>query len=152
MITLPSVDVDVHIPRNHPYLSIQVVAGVLIDPDQRILLTQRPAGKVYAGYWEFPGGKIEAKETWDAALRRELKEEIGVQAEHLQWMYEQVVAYPHAKIILRYGLVKSWLGEVQMCESQLGSWQRCPPDLAPILPATQLMLVDFAMSPFYAER
>ena len=62
---------------------VEVAVGVLIERDaqgreSRFLLTSRPQGKVYAGYWEFPGGKLEAGETVEQALRRELHEEIGV--------------------------------------------------------------------------
>ena len=56
----------------------EVAVGVLVDAHGRFLLTSRPAGKVYAGYWEFPGGKLEAGETVEQALRRELHEEIGI--------------------------------------------------------------------------
>ena len=54
---------------------VDVAVGVLIDPDGCFLLTSRPAGKVYAGYWEFPGGKLEAGESVESALRRERSEE-----------------------------------------------------------------------------
>jgi 8-oxo-dGTP diphosphatase len=57
---------------------VDVAVGVLIRPDGDFLLTSRPQGKVYAGYWEFPGGKLEAGETVEQALRRELVEEIGI--------------------------------------------------------------------------
>jgi 8-oxo-dGTP diphosphatase len=57
---------------------VEVAVGVLIDRKGQFLLTSRPAGKVYAGYWEFPGGKLEAGETVQQALRRELQEELGI--------------------------------------------------------------------------
>ena len=56
-----------------------VVAGALVDADGRVLITQRPQGKTYAGLWEFPGGKVEARESPEDALRRELWEELGVE-------------------------------------------------------------------------
>lgn len=57
----------------------EVVVAVAFDKDERFLMTSRPEGKVYAGYWEFPGGKVEAGESLDEALTREMKEELGVQ-------------------------------------------------------------------------
>ncbi len=68
------VDVEGQEPRR----PVDVAVGVLIDAEGRFLLTSRPQGKVYAGYWEFPGGKLEAGETVEQALRRELHEEIGI--------------------------------------------------------------------------
>ena len=59
-------------------MPVDVAVGVLIDADGRFLLTSRPEGKVYAGYWEFPGGKLEAGEAVEAALARELHEELGI--------------------------------------------------------------------------
>ena len=56
----------------------EVVVAVAFDKDERFLMTSRPEGKVYAGYWEFPGGKVEAGESLDEALTREMKEELGV--------------------------------------------------------------------------
>ena len=57
---------------------VDVAVGVLIDAQGRFLMTSRPEGKVYAGYWEFPGGKFEAGESGEQALRRELHEELGI--------------------------------------------------------------------------
>ena len=58
--------------------TVDVAVGVLIQPGGDFLLTSRPSGKVYEGYWEFPGGKIERNETAEEALKRELKEELGI--------------------------------------------------------------------------
>ena len=69
----------------------EVAVGVLINAQGEFLLTSRPAGKVYEGYWEFPGGKLEAGETVEQALRRELQEEIGITIEGAQpWKVELV--------------------------------------------------------------
>ena len=59
----------------------QVAVGILVQADGQFLLTSRPAGKSYAGYWEFPGGKVESGETLQAALVRELREEIGIEVQ-----------------------------------------------------------------------
>ena len=59
---------------------VDVAVGVLIRANGDFLLTSRPEGKVYAGYWEFPGGKLEAGETVEEALARELQEELGIES------------------------------------------------------------------------
>ena len=71
---------DAHLPRQDggARAAVEVAVGILIRPDGRFLLTSRPPGKVYAGYWEFPGGKLEPGESVEQALARELHEELGV--------------------------------------------------------------------------
>ncbi len=115
---------------------VQVAVGVLLRPDGRFLLTSRPAGKAYAGYWEFPGGKIEAGETVHEALRRELQEEIGItiSASH-PWKVERV-DYPHALVRLHFCKVHAWTGELQMREGQSFAWESLPVQSAPVLPGT----------------
>jgi 8-oxo-dGTP diphosphatase len=79
---------------------VQVAVGVLVRPDGAFLLTSRPPGKVYEGYWEFPGGKVEPGESVEQALRRELLEEIGITiGAVLPWRVERV-DYPHALVRL----------------------------------------------------
>jgi 8-oxo-dGTP diphosphatase len=73
--------VDAQIPRSADRALVQVAVGVLIRSDDSFLLTSRPEGKAYAGFWEFPGGKLEAGETVAQALKRELQEEIGITME-----------------------------------------------------------------------
>ena len=73
---------------------VDVAVGVLIQSDGRFLLTSRPAGKVYAGYWEFPGGKLEAGETVEQALRRELHEELGITIGAAAPWQVEVMDYP----------------------------------------------------------
>jgi 8-oxo-dGTP diphosphatase len=114
----------------------EVAVGVLIRPDGAFLLTSRPEGKVYAGYWEFPGGKLEAGETVAQALRRELQEELGITiGEAYPWQVE-LVDYPHALVRLHFCKVFDWHGELQMREAQSFSWQILPVQVVPVLPGT----------------
>ena len=114
----------------------EVAVGVLIRPDGAFLLTSRPAGKVYAGYWEFPGGKLEAGETVAQALRRELQEELGIVIGAAQPWQVELVDYPHALVRLHFCKVFDWRGELQMREAQSFAWQQLPVQVAPVLPGT----------------
>ena len=123
---------------------MQVAVGVLVRGDGAFLLTSRPAGKPYAGYWEFPGGKLEAGENVRAALDRELHEELGVQVLSAQAWHDEMVDYPHALVHLHFWLVSAWEGELRMLEGQTFSWQQLPVNLEPILPGTIPVLAWFA--------
>jgi 8-oxo-dGTP diphosphatase len=115
---------------------VEVAVGVLISPDGGFLLTSRPAGKVYEGYWEFPGGKVEPGESVEQALARELHEELGLDIDRcLRWK-EQMVDYPHALVRLNFCKVFDWSGSLQMREGQSFAWQRLPVQVAPVLPGT----------------
>jgi 8-oxo-dGTP diphosphatase len=114
----------------------EVAVGVVIGPDGRFLLTSRPEGKVYAGYWEFPGGKLEVGETVADALRRELREEIGLEIGAVHPWREKMVDYPHALVRLHFCKVFDWRGELQMHEGQSCAWQCLPVDVSPVLPGT----------------
>lgn len=114
----------------------EVAVGILIDACGRFLLTSRPAGKAYAGYWEFPGGKLEAGETVEQALRRELQEEIGVTIAHVQRWKSAMVDYPHALVRLHFCKVRDWGGDLQMHEGQSFRWERLPASCSPVLPGT----------------
>ncbi|MBC7375903.1 MAG: NUDIX domain-containing protein [Burkholderiaceae bacterium] len=124
---------------------VDVAVGVLIRPDGDFLLTSRPEGKVYAGYWEFPGGKLEAGETVEQALRRELVEEIGITIVKAHAWKIEVVDYPHALVRLNFCKVFEWRGEMQMREGQSFAWQRLPVEVAPVLPGTVPVLRWFAL-------
>lgn len=115
---------------------VDVAVGVLLQPDGRFLLTTRPAGKVYAGYWEFPGGKLDAGESVEQALARELHEELGIEVDPaaVQRWREQLVDYPHALVRLHFCRLGAWRGALQMREGQRFSWQRLPVQVAPVLP------------------
>lgn len=129
---------DAQIPRSDgPDRPVtQVAVGVLIRPDGRFLVTTRPQGKVYAGYWEFPGGKLEPGETVEAALRRELNEELGIVIDVVVPWKTQLVDYPHALVCLNFCKVMSWRGELQMREAQSHAWQDLPLEVGPVLPGT----------------
>jgi 8-oxo-dGTP diphosphatase len=115
---------------------VHVAVGVLIAADGRFLLTSRPQGKAYAGFWEFPGGKLEDGESIEQALRRELQEEIGVTiGEAFPWR-DQVVDYPHALVRLHFCKVFAWTGDLEMREGQSFVWERLPVACTPVLPGT----------------
>jgi 8-oxo-dGTP diphosphatase len=123
---------------------VDVAVGVLLRPDGDFLLTSRPPGKVYEGYWEFPGGKLEAGETVEQALRRELVEEIGITIGAAHAWKVELVDYPHALVRLNFCKVFDWTGELHMREGQLYAWQRLPVEVQPVLPGTLPVLGWFA--------
>lgn len=130
--------VDAQLPRtgaaDRPL--IQVAVGVLLAEHGKFLLTTRPEGKAYSGHWEFPGGKIEAGETIEQALVRELHEELGIHVSQVSlWRTEQI-DYPHAWVQLHFCKVTQWQGELQMKEGQQFSWQQLPVTVAPVLAGT----------------
>ncbi|MET4579904.1 NUDIX domain-containing protein [Ottowia thiooxydans] len=129
---------DTHLPRaegaDRPVVEVGV--GVLFRPDGSFLLTSRPPGKVYEGYWEFPGGKLEAGETVEHALARELHEELGIQVDPgaiILWR-EQLVDYPHALVRLHFCKLTVWQGELSMREGQSFVWESLPVKVEPVLP------------------
>ena len=115
---------------------VAVAVGVLIRADGAFLLTSRPEGKVYAGYWEFPGGKLEPGEDVEQALRRELHEEIGLAIGAVQPWRTQVIDYPHALVRLHFCKVTEWFGTLHMHEGQTFAWQQLPVKMTPVLPGT----------------
>ncbi len=138
MTRAPVLVADANLPRqggaDRPL--VQVAVGVLLQADGAFLLTSRPTGKVYAGNWEFPGGKLEAGETVQQALARELHEEIGIDIDDcVLWKTEQV-DYPHALVQLNFCRVTRWRGDLQMREGQSCAWQQLPVTVAPVLPGT----------------
>jgi 8-oxo-dGTP diphosphatase len=114
----------------------EVVAAVLTRPGGEVMLARRPVGKVYAGYWEFPGGKVEPGESLDTALARELHEELGIVVTRAGRWITRVFAYEHATVRLNFFRVFEWTGEPHPHEGQIFSWQL--PDrviVEPLLPA-----------------
>ena len=132
-----------------PREAVDVAVGVLVERDAaggegRFLLTSRPAGKVYAGYWEFPGGKFETGETVDQALRRELHEELGITIAAVWPWQQEVFDYPHARVRLHFCKVFDWAGEFEMREGQQMAWASLPVQVQPVLPGTLPVLAWFA--------
>lgn len=127
---------------------VPVAAAVLIAADGRILLARRPAGRAYAGYWEFPGGKIEAGEQPAQALARELREELGIEVVTAHPWVTQVFAYPHATVRLHFHRVTAWRGEPHPHEGQELAWQQAEkPTVSPILPANGPILRALTLPP-----
>jgi 8-oxo-dGTP diphosphatase len=122
----------------------EVAVGVLIQPNGEFLLTSRPSGKVYEGYWEFPGGKLEAGESVQQALARELQEELGIEIGAVALWKVEMVDYPHALVRLNFCKVFDWRGDLQMREGQQFAWQRLPVQVSPVLPGTIPVLGWFA--------
>ena len=123
---------------------VDVAVGVLIDDDGRFLITSRPAGKVYAGHWEFPGGKVEPGESVEAALQRELHEELGITIGHAEAWKTLLHDYPHALVRLHFCKVYVWSGAFEMREAQQMAWQSLPVAVAPLLPGTLPVLAWLA--------
>jgi 8-oxo-dGTP diphosphatase len=121
----------------------------LVRADGAFLLTSRPEGKAYAGYWEFPGGKLEVGETIEEALRRELQEEIGITIQSCELWRTERIDYPHALVQLNFCKVTQWAGELQMLESQSCTWQQLPVLVTPVLPGTVPVLQWFAQERSY---
>ncbi|MEY2887111.1 MAG: hypothetical protein RI913_530 [Pseudomonadota bacterium] len=122
---------------------VEVAVGVLLDGAGAVLLGQRPLGKPYAGYWEFPGGKVESGETLFAALFRELQEEIDVRIDDAEEFMVLEHDYPHAYVRLHICLVKSWQGLPRGLENQALGWLNIKDidclgiaGFDPVLPAT----------------
>jgi 8-oxo-dGTP diphosphatase len=118
----------------------EVAVGIIISNDNEYLLANRPVGKPYEGYWEFPGGKIENGETTHQALVRELKEELGIEVLESVAVGTIEHDYPHAYVRLHLQVVRGWTGIPVGLEGQELAWQssRVLSDcvLSPLLPAT----------------
>jgi len=130
---------------------IDVAAAVIQRRDGSFLLAQRPQGKVYAGYWEFPGGKIEPDEDAARALARELHEELGIEIERPYPWITRVYTYPHGTVRLRFFRVLHWRGEPHPREDQAIAWQSfAAPMVEPMLPANAPVLSALALPAEYA--
>jgi 8-oxo-dGTP diphosphatase len=138
---------------------VEVAAAVLEQPDGSFLLAQRPPDKIWAGYWEFPGGKVEIDESAYHALVRELREELGIEVKVAYPWITRVFAYPHATVRLNFFRVTAWEGEPHPHEGQAFAWQRFvlgeadaarAVTAAPVLPANAPVLRALSLPPLYA--
>ncbi len=135
----------------HPRTPVDVAVGVLLRADGAFLLTSRPPGKVYAGHWEFPGGKLEPGESVEAALRRELHEELGITIAAAEPWQVTLHDYPHALVRLHFCKVRQWQGAFEMREGQAMAWQQLPVAVAPVLPGTVPVLAWLAAERGFAD-
>ncbi len=130
---------------------VEVAAAVILRADGAFLLAKRPAGKVYAGWWEFPGGKVEEGEPAEAALVRELHEELGIDVKNAWPWLTRVFTYEHATVRLNFFRVTAWTGEPHGREGQELAWQRLNETLlSPMLPANAPILASLALPAEYA--
>ena len=130
---------------------VEVAAAVLQRPEGSFLLAQRPADKIWAGYWEFPGGKVEQGETSHLALVRELQEELGISVVTAYPWITRVFTYPHATVRLNFFRVTAWSGELHPHEGQQFAWQQLPQvSVSPILPANTPVLKALGLPSLYA--
>ncbi|HLD09937.1 MAG TPA: Nudix family hydrolase [Methylophilaceae bacterium] len=131
--------------------TVDAAVAVLLRDDGMVLLGQRAKGKSWAGWWEFPGGKIEDGETAIQALQREMQEELGTSAiEAYPWLTRSF-DYPERSVKLHFFMVRRWAAEPHGKEGQELSWQN-PANLTvgPMLPANAPILDALALPPVYA--
>jgi 8-oxo-dGTP diphosphatase len=134
----------------------EVAVAILLQADGSFLLSSRPEGKPYPGYWEFPGGKIEPGETVRAALVRELAEELNVTITHATPWFTFMMHYTHATVRLHCWRVTQWHGEMRGMEGQHFAWQRAEDlwksalSVAPTLPGCVPIFKALMLPPVYA--
>lgn len=130
---------------------VNVAVGILMKHNGDVLLGQRPEGKPYAGYWEFPGGKVEQDENILDALKREFMEELGIQILSAEpWCGVEYI-YPHAHVRLHFYISREWRGEPQSLEGQAFAWQGVVA-VEPLLPATIPLIEDLNQVRYSAQR
>ena len=135
----------------HPSDIVEVAVAVITRPDGSFLLARRPEGKPYAGYWEFPGGKVKPGESLMQALRREVLEELGTYVEHAYPWITRTFTYPHATVRLCFFRVVEWHGEPHPHENQQLSWQFIDKiGVEPMLPANAPVSRALDLPPVYA--
>ncbi len=122
--------------RNLTRVAVVIIERISETGEREVLFAQRPEGKPYAGYWEFPGGKIETNETVEAAAIREIDEELGIKIKSVRAWMQQNFSYPHAHVELNFVRTADWSGAPSSKENQAFSWQRVDAiAVSPLLPA-----------------
>ena len=101
---------------------INVAAGILIDKNNRVLITQRIEGKLLKGFWEFPGGKLNIGENPEIALKRELKEELGISVISYEPFMQLEHCYYNQAVNIDFFLVHKWLGSIIGLDGQNIQW------------------------------
>ncbi len=125
-----------------------VVAVVIYNARGEYLLAQRPAGKVYAGYWEFPGGKVEPGESLDAAVKREIREELGIEVLRADPWLTRTHVYEHASVQLHFFRTREWQGTLHGMEGQQFAFQVAGQEsVSPMLPANGPILKAVGLPP-----
>lgn len=137
--------------------TIRVAAAIIIQPNGDYLLTSRPADKGWAGWWEFPGGKIEADETPEQALSRELQEELNITPTAIKPWLKRRYDYPATKddvaktVLLHFYFVTQWTGKPTAMEGQQLAWQAAKHlNVEPVLPANAPIMHALSLPEVYA--
>jgi len=131
--------------------AIDVAAGIITRTDGRVLMAERPAGKPWAGYWEFPGGKFESGESPIVALARELHEELGIELDQAYPWITRVYDYPERRVRLHMYRVLKWHGNPNGKEGQQISWENPQAvQCEPLLPANDPILRYLCLPQIYA--
>lgn len=121
---------------------IEVCVGIIKNQQNQVLINARPADKIMAGYWEFPGGKIEVGESVETAIKRELFEEIGIYANEMIKLDVITQVYAHGEMRLNIMLITNWSGNLSAKENQILHWQDLDNAVLvePLLPTTLVIL------------
>jgi 8-oxo-dGTP diphosphatase len=129
---------------------VEAAVAVILREDGRVLLGQRPEGKSWAGWWEFPGGKVEAGETASHALRREVHEELGIDATAFTPWITREFTYPERHVKLNFFTVRAWNGTPHGKENQQLSWEDpAAVQVGPLLPANEPVLKALCLPTVY---
>ena len=132
-------------------MNIEASVGIIFNESFQLLMAERPQSKTWSGWWEFPGGKIEKGETPLEALKRELKEEIGISVINAEKWIVRKYAYEDYEVTLHFYKVTQWSGNIEAKEEQKISWVLPENNVvSPILPANDLIFKAISLPDIYA--